>query len=120
MHTLRQPANYDSTKRLLLGLYVKYGAVISRATLRPWGHAMSFPLVMTNTASLNVAKKQKYHANAAIIGTPYLRGRSRENVSEKLGKIDSWLSSFIERLWPHPACQMTRAIGVGERLYPLD
>jgi len=120
MHTLRQPANYDPTKRLLLGLYVKYVAVISQATLRPWGHAMSFLVVMTNTVSLNVAKKQKYHANAAITGTPCLRGRSRENVSEKRGKNDSWLSSCLVHWWPHPACQMTRVIDAGERRYPLD
>jgi hypothetical protein len=50
---------------------------------------MSFLLVMTNTASLNVAKKQKYHVNAAIIGIPCLRGRSRENVSEKRAKNEA-------------------------------
>jgi hypothetical protein len=76
---------------------------------------MVFRLAMTNTASLNVAKKQMYHANAAIIGTPCRRGRSRERVSEKLDKNDSWRPSFLERLWPHPACQMTRAIDVVER-----
>jgi hypothetical protein len=52
-------------------------------------HTMVFLLVMTNTSSLNIPKKQKYHTNAVIIGTSCLRGRSREHVSEKLDKIDS-------------------------------
>ena len=66
---------------------------------------MSFLVVMTNTASLNVAKKQKYHANAAIIGTPCPRGRSRENASEKLGNLDAALADYKQASGMSPEYQ---------------